>query len=123
MNRRVLIVEDDETIREMYAIKFDLEGFEVDTAENGLVALEKMSSFRPEIIVLDLMMPVMSGIEFLQRLDPDLRGATQVVVFTNTDAPQHLQAAQKLGITTYLLKSDYTPDRLLRELSSPRFDR
>lgn len=109
MKPKVLIVEDDEIIREVYALKFELEGYPVAVAENGQIGLEKAKEFEPEIILLDMMMPVMGGLEFMQRFSS--RGGTQIIVFSNISAPGQVNDVLKLGASAYWIKSDYTPDR------------
>jgi CheY-like chemotaxis protein len=118
MKPRVLLVEDDEVIREVYALKFELEGFPVATAENGSVALDVIESFHPDIVLLDMMMPVMGGLEFLetlrQKLDPQEYPA--IIVFSNISEPGEIETAMKLGVGAYWVKSDYTPERVASEL-------
>jgi CheY-like chemotaxis protein len=79
---RVLVVEDDPDLREMMAQLLTLEGFESEVAVNGQDALEKAQTYRPKVIVLDLMMPVMDGWAFRvhQRLDPVIASIPVVVL-------------------------------------------
>lgn len=114
---KILIVEDDDTISEIYAMKFELEGFPVAVAENGQIALERFESFHPQIILLDMMMPVMGGLEFLQRLQDKGRKLPFVIVFSNISAPGQVEAIMKLGASDYWVKSDYTPERVIQELT------
>lgn len=115
---RVMLVEDDDIIREIYALKFELEGFPVTTAEHGQAALDRLPAFQPDIILLDLMMPVMDGLAFLrelrQRLEPGSYPA--IIVFSNISEPGEIDAAMQLGVGAYWIKSDYTPERVAAEL-------
>ncbi|HEX3082118.1 MAG TPA: response regulator [Candidatus Saccharimonadia bacterium] len=114
---RVLVVEDDDVIREIYTMKFELEGFPVESAANGQIALNVVEEFDPEIILLDMMMPVMNGLDFMRGLQivrPDKQPA--VVVFSNISAPQQVASVMKLGAKAHWTKSDYTPDRAIDEL-------
>ena len=113
---KVLLVEDDEVLREIYSMKFQLEGFEFETAENGQVGLQKLSQFQPHVILLDMMMPVMSGQEFLEALDPVVRQQHHIIVFSNISASPQVGAVMKLGAQAYWTKSDYTPDRCVQEI-------
>lgn len=114
---RVLLVEDDEVIREIYAMKFKLEGFAVATAENGLIGLEIVQHFQPQIILLDMMMPVMGGLDFMRKLSAAMPELPHVVVFSNISATHQVDSIMRLGAKAYWVKSDYTPERCVRELS------
>jgi CheY-like chemotaxis protein len=106
---KIMIVEDDTVIREIYMLKFEIEGYEVSGAENGQEALGVMGTFQPDIILLDMMMPIMGGLEFMRRLK-DVEHSAQVIVFSNISAPDQMQAVMKLGAVDYWIKSDYTPE-------------
>jgi CheY-like chemotaxis protein len=103
----------------MYALKFELEGFPVAMAENGAAALSLVPQFQPDIILLDLMMPVMNGLEFLKALRNELDPADYpaIIVFSNISEPGEIDAAMQLGVGAYWIKSDYTPDRVAAELT------
>jgi two-component system response regulator (stage 0 sporulation protein F) len=114
---RVLLVEDDDIIREIYATKFELEGFPTAVAENGRIALGVVQEFKPEIILLDMMMPVMGGLEFMQQLNADDPKPT-IIIFSNISAATlQMQQAMSLGASDYWVKSDYTPERVTVELA------
>ncbi|MDB5178625.1 MAG: hypothetical protein JWN01_568 [Patescibacteria group bacterium] len=115
---RVLLVEDDDVIREIYAMKFELEGFPTAVAENGQVALEMVSQFQPQVVLLDMMMPVMGGLEFMERLDKtDKKNTPDIIIFSNISAAAQMQSVMKLGATDYWVKSDYTPERVADEVA------
>ena len=107
---KVAIIEDDLAIAQMYRIKFESEGFDVDTAENGKAGLELCEKMRPDIVLLDLMMPEMTGDEMLQKLRAtDWGKNTKVLILTNmgeTEAPDDLK---KLNVLDYIVKADMTP--------------
>lgn len=109
---RVLVVEDDAAIRDVYVIKFELEGHDVMGAENGKVALDLIEKFKPDVILLDMMMPVMGGLEFMQ-VYRKRREHAQVIVFSNMSAPDQVKAALSLGASEYWTKSDYTPELIV----------
>ncbi len=113
---KVLVVEDDEIIREIYAMKFQLEGFEVATAENGQIGLDMVDSFGPHIVLLDMMMPVMGGLDFMRKLRDSGQPMPEVIVFSNLSAPKQVDAVMRLGAKAYWTKSDYTPDLVASEL-------
>jgi CheY-like chemotaxis protein len=113
---KVLLVEDDDIIREIYAMKFELEGFPVAVAENGQVGLDLVDEFKPQVVLLDMMMPVMGGLDFMQALNGRTAEMPKVIVFSNISASQQIEAVMKLGAKAYWTKSDYTPDRVTTEL-------
>jgi len=113
---KVLLVEDDDVIREIYAMKFELEGFPVAAAENGQVGLRMVEDFEPEVILLDMMMPVMGGLEFMRALKDRHAELPHVIVFSNISAPAQVDAVMQLGAKDYWTKSDYTPDQVIAEL-------
>ncbi len=114
--RRVLLVEDDDLLRELYEIKLGAEGFEVAATRDGQEALDKVSNFEPGVILLDMMMPVMNGMEFLRHYKPINHPQVKVIVLSNKSTPNEVYNAKLLGITDYLIKSNYTPDDLVQAL-------
>jgi two-component system, OmpR family, alkaline phosphatase synthesis response regulator PhoP len=111
----ILIVEDDRDLREAYVLILESEGFDVKSAENGLEALtliEKEGD--PAIIFLDLRMPVMDGIEFLEKYEASKHPDTEIVVFSNYDAKNEIDKAYELGAERYVLKVRAAPKELIR---------
>lgn len=107
---KIAIIEDDAAIAQMYRIKFEAEGFKVETAGNGKLGLELIEKFRPDIVLLDLMMPEMNGDELLVHLrQEDWGKQLKVVVLTNmgeNEAPDRLRA---LDISAFIVKAEMTP--------------
>lgn len=107
---KIAIIEDDQAISQMYRIKFEAEGYTVETAENGQLGLELIEKMRPDIILLDLMMPVMSGEEMLAALRASDWGKDQkVIILTNRGEQEIPPEVRKLGVTALILKADMTP--------------
>lgn len=110
MAAKVAIVEDDQAISQMYRIKFEAEGYEVETAENGKVGLELAESMKPNIILLDLMMPEMNGDEMLAKMRKTSWGKSiTVVILTNMGEQEIPEEVKKLGVAAVILKADMTP--------------
>ncbi|HVW23522.1 MAG TPA: response regulator [Candidatus Saccharimonadales bacterium] len=112
---RVLIVEDDKDLNNAYRIILTSEGHDVEVAHNGREALKKVKDFEPELILLDLLMPVMGGLEFLQKYDlssvhPDVK----VLIFTNMENSPEVAQAYKLGAQRCIIKSWTAPHNLAR---------
>jgi DNA-binding response OmpR family regulator len=107
---KVAIIEDDQAISQMYYIKFEAEGFEVETAENGRLGLELAEKMRPDIILLDLMMPEMSGTEMLQKLRATKWGKNiKVIILTNVGEQEAPEELRKLGVRRFIVKAELTP--------------
>jgi len=107
---KVAIVEDDQTIAQMYRMKFQSEGFEVGMAEDGQVGLEMIKNMNPDIVLLDLMMPVMNGEEMLEKLRKQPWGKNlPVVILTNMGEQEIPEKVKKLGVKAIILKADMTP--------------
>lgn len=107
---KIAIIEDDAAISQMYRFKFESEGYEVETAENGELGLALIESLKPDIILLDLMMPVMRGDEMLEKLRASDWGKTiKVVVLTNAGEQEIPARVRELGVTAVILKASMTP--------------
>ena len=116
---KILIIEDDALISRMYKKALSFEGFEVAVARNGREGLEEAQRTSPELILLDIMMPKMNGLEVLQRLKADEKlKKIPVVVLTNLSGTQDAQKAKQLGAKDYLVKSEYKPKEIADKIKS-----
>lgn len=111
----ILIVEDDKTLSDAYRLILLKEKHTVRTAANGKQALEQLIDFKPDIILLDLLMPEMDGIEFLKNYDLTKHGKdTKVVILSNVEDDKKVKDALGLGASRYIVKAHATPDELAR---------
>jgi DNA-binding response OmpR family regulator len=115
---RILIIEDDEILVEMYEAKFKMEGFEVEKAMNGKEGLEILKKEKPDLILLDILMPEMNGFEFLKNIkkEPSYH-SVPVILLTNLGDPEidmDREMAYALGVRDYLIKSRHTPDEVVK---------
>lgn len=107
---KIAIIEDDAAISQMYRIKFEAEGFEVETAENGSIGLELIKDWSPDIILLDLMMPEMDGEEMLTRLRKEPWGKdVKVIILTNMGESEAPASIKEMGVEAFILKANMTP--------------
>ena len=107
---KIAIIEDDQAIAQMYRIKFEAEGYEVETAENGKLGLALAEEMKPDIILLDLMMPEMNGDEMLAKMrKTDWGKDIKVVILTNMGEQEIPDEVKKLGVSAVILKADMTP--------------
>jgi CheY-like chemotaxis protein len=111
---KVLLIEDDELIYAMYQKAFTLAGIEIELAKNGQIGLEKVHTSQPDLILLDVMMPKMNGIEVLEKLKTDpATNHIPVVMLTNVSEFQIMNHAIAEGATQYIVKSDTEPQELV----------
>jgi len=107
---KVAIIEDDITISQMYRFKFEAEGYQVETASNGKLGLALAEDMKPDIILLDLMMPEMNGDEMLKKLRATTWGKNmKVVVLTNMGEQEIPEEVKQMGVVAVILKADMTP--------------
>lgn len=119
---KIAIIEDDPVIRQMYLMKFEADGFTVQTAENGEEGVALVEKFSPDIVLLDLSMPVMGGDEALAEIrSKDWGEKVPVMILTNLGEEEAPKTLRKLGIHSYIVKADLTPrqvvDRVKKALS------
>lgn len=115
MNNKILIVEDEPTLKNILVDKLTNKGYEVSFALNGKKGLERALTIHPDIIILDIIMPVMDGIRFLDELRKDDWGKTaEVIILTNlTDAEKETKVMEQ-GVDSYLIKCDMTLDQVVQ---------
>src|SRR5580765_449676 len=107
---KIAIIEDDQAISQMYRLKFDAEGYEVETASNGKLGLELAEKMRPDMILLDLMMPEMNGDEMLKKLRAtDWGRDIKVIILTNMGEEEAPVGVQTLGVRKFIVKAEMTP--------------
>ena len=117
--KRIMIVEDEIALRTVYSMLFKKQGFKVHEVMNGKDALEALDKARPDIILLDILMPIMSGIEFLEQAKLKQRyPGTKVLVLSNLSDPKTLNDIYKLGADQYVLKASVSPKALLECVES-----
>lgn len=112
---KILMADDDATLLEMYKERLSLEGFEVSTCHNGELALKKVESFKPDIILLDVMMPKLNGYETLKSLksDPKTKDVT-VIMVTALMRDADREKAIEFGAKEYLVKSEAMPKDIIK---------
>lgn len=110
---KILIVEDDPLMSRMYQKIFKFEGYEIDMAGDGEEGLEKARAIKPTLVLLDVMMPKMNGLEVLDKLkaDPETK-MIPVVMLTNLAGQQDAETALAKGAIKYIVKSEYEPKQV-----------
>jgi DNA-binding response OmpR family regulator len=111
---KVVVVEDDHDLQYLYQLKLEREGFHVATASNGLEGLKVVKDFQPDIVLLDLMMPVMSGSEMLAQMRSETWGSeARVIILTNISRDEAPQVLRFLHVDRYIVKAHHTPAQVI----------
>lgn len=114
---KILIIEDEVILAEMYKDKFEQEGYITDLVFSSEEAVDYLKEKKPDLILLDILLPRENGIIFLKKLK-EIGNASQipVVAFSNYDDLKTRKEAFELGVKAYLIKTQYTPTELLAEI-------
>src|SRR5581483_9358371 len=117
--KQVLIIEDDQLVANIYSNKFSVDHFQVETALDGSAGLDLIGSFHPDVVLLDLMLPKISGLDLLRKIrsQPGLE-KLPIIVFSNTYLSNMVQEAWKAGATKCLSKANCTPKQVLEVVQS-----
>ncbi len=120
LKKRVLVVDDEPSLRQLYVEMLTSEGYEVKEAGNGQEGLVVCASFKPQLILLDLMMPIMNGIAMLQKLreSPEFKDLP-VIVLTNAGDVDSMRDAKFFGnARAFLIKANVTPQDILNNVKT-----
>lgn len=117
MSKRILIVEDEEIILGLLQKKLIQEGYEVSVARNGEEGLKAIRKIKPDLILLDIVMPKIGGFEVMEVIqrDKELR-RIPVIVISNSGQPVELDRAQKLGAKDWLIKTEFDPREVVDKI-------
>lgn len=114
---KIAIVEDDPVISQMYRMKFEADGFEVQLANNGKKGVALVEHFAPDILLLDLQMPEMSGDEALTEIrKADWGKHIPVIILTNLGEEEAPKNVRSLGIHSYIVKAELTPRQVVQRV-------
>lgn len=113
----VLIVEDEKMLADMYSTKFKMEGFDASTANDGVAGLEAIKEVKPDIILLDVIMPKLDGFAVLKELrSTGLADHTPVLLLTNLGQDEDVKRGKELGATDYFVKANHTPAEVVMKV-------
>ena len=115
---KILLVEDDEFIAEIYQKKLVDAGFEVVNVKTGREVLKRVTETTYDLVLLDMVLPELSGMEVLQELrtKPEYDQNLKVVVFSNLSSPEEQEAAKKAGATGFISKTNFSPSQVIDEV-------
>jgi CheY-like chemotaxis protein len=115
--KKVLVVDDEPMLREVYEMVLEGSGYEVVTAQNGFEAMDCLETALPDLILLDLLMPGMNGLEFLMKTNIKTRfPQVKIIAFSNLSRTGQVEEALKLGAQKHFIKSSLSPAELLEEV-------
>lgn len=117
MAHKVLIIEDDKFLRELMSSKLGSEGFDIVEAVDGESGVKKMKEEKPEITLLDLILPGIDGFEALAKMKEDpITAPIPVVILSNLGERDDVERGLKLGATDYLVKAHFTPNEIIKKV-------
>lgn len=114
----VLLVDDDEFIQDVYATKFEEADLSVTVADDGEEGLEKLREGSYGAVLIDMIMPKMDGMEFLEAIrDENLAESSSVIVLSNQGQPDDIESAEEFDIDGYIIKASKVPSEVLKEIT------
>lgn len=114
---KIAIIEDDPVISQMYRMKFEADGFDVQLASDGKLGIALVKSFLPDLILLDLQMPVMNGADALEIIRKNDWGKNiPVIILTNLGEEESPRELRSLGIHSYIVKANLTPRQVVQRV-------
>lgn len=118
-NQTILIIDDDPFILEMYVLKFKECGFHIETAKDGKDGLQKIRDLKPDIVLLDVVMPALDGFEVLRTLNKEkMLEQTRVILLTNLGQKDDVERGLKLGAKDYIIKAHFTPSEVVEKVKA-----
>jgi len=115
--KKIIVVEDEQYLRELYVQILHQEGYDVDSAEDGEQAFEKLSKNQYDLVLLDVILPKMDGLQILEKLSKINNGKFgNTVLLTNLGQDLVVAKALDYGVRGYMIKSDYTPEEMVNEV-------
>ncbi len=117
--KTILLVEDDSFVSDIYQTKLGSEGFEIMVAENGLEAIKRLKVKIPDLILLDIVMPYMDGMETLEKIKSENSWKNiPVILLTNLSEKEKIEEALNIGANDYMVKSHFTPSEVISKINS-----
>lgn len=114
---KILLIDDDPFILDMYVFKLKETGFEIDIAHNGKEGLAKVQSFQPDVVLLDIVMPAMDGFDVLRELQKNKPGhPMKKILLTNLGQKEDVERGMQLGADDYIIKAHFTPTEVVEKV-------
>lgn len=114
---KILVIDDDPFILDMYVLKFKDQGFQIDIATDGKIGLEKIKSFKPDMVLLDVVMPKMDGFDVIKKLKEENEPCPFKILFlTNFGQKEDVERGMRLGADGYIIKAHFTPSEVVAKV-------
>lgn len=121
-NKKILLVEDEDFIRDLYERQLTKEGFSVKTAIDGQGAIDALKTETFDLLLLDIMLPVMNGLQVLREFKAQNPSSTMItILLTNLGQEAVIKEGFELGAQAYLIKASYTPNQVVTEVKNALF--
>lgn len=119
MAKKILIVEDDKFLRELISRKLQREGYNISEAIDGEEGERKIKEEKPDLVLLDLILPGMDGFEVLSRIKQDPEVASiPIIILSNLGQKEEIEKGLKLGAVDYLVKAHFTPTEIIEKIKN-----
>lgn len=116
---KILIIDDDPFITDLYLLKLKEQGFLVESAANGKIGLEKIKTYGPDLVLLDIVMPALDGFDLLHKLkEQESLHKPKVVLLTNLGQKEEVERGMKLGAVDYIIKANFTPTEVVEKIKN-----
>lgn len=116
---KILIIDDDPFILDMYVLKFKERGFDVEIAHDGKDGLKKAKEYKPDAILLDVVMPAMDGFDVLQELKKSSETKmAKIILLTNLGQKEDVERGKKLEADDYVIKAHFTPSEVVEKVNN-----
>src|SRR3989338_7795411 len=112
---KILIIDDDPFIADMYVLKFKDEQFEIETARNGKDGLKKIDEYKPDVILLDVVMPDMDGFQVLEEVKKK-NVPQKIILLTNLGQKEDVERGLAIGASDYVVKAHFTPSEVVERV-------
>lgn len=114
---KILVVEDDKLLRECLSKKLESDGYAVETAEDGEAGLAAMRTYKPDLVLLDIIMPKKSGFEVIRAMKEDeVLANLPVIIVSNSGQPVELDRARAMGVKDWIIKTEFDPREVLEKI-------
>jgi len=115
--KKILLIEDEDVIIDLLQRKLEKEGYEIEVAHDGQEGLDKMKKIKPDLVLLDIIMPKLGELEVMEKKkqNPELRNIP-VIIISNSGQPVELERAKKLGARGWLIKTEFDPQEVVEKV-------
>ena len=114
--KKILLIDDDPFILEMYVLKLKEHNFQIETASNGKEGLAKIREFKPDLLLLDIVMPALDGFDILREIKKNPPPNMKIILLTNLGQKEDVERGMQLGADDYIIKAHFTPSEVVEKV-------